>query len=143
MTVNADSLGLKEVRKNISKANSEGIAKQARQLLIGVNTNLVVLQSKGLKTALIEEIKQLADDIESLGNDQNFKITERNRHTDENNGTFNQLWDKIILITDTGKALYRGVDATKTDDYTLTIIIERIGGGSKNTKPTPPATPAS
>ena len=140
MTVNATSLGLKEVRANIQKANSEGIVKQTRQLMAGVATNLTVLQTKGLKPALVAEINQLADEIETLGNDQNFKTTERNRHTDENNGTYNQLWDKITLITDTGKALYRGVDATKLDDYTLASILNRIGG-SKGSKPATPPTP--
>lgn len=136
MNVNAGSLGLKEVRANIQKANSEGIVKQTRQLMAGINTNLTVLQTKGLKPALVAEIKKLVDEIETLGNDQNFKITERNRHTDENNGIFNLLWNKITLITDTGKALYRGVDATKLDDYTITVILKRIGT-SKSTKPVP------
>jgi len=142
MTVNAASLGLKEVRGNIQKANSEGIVKQTRQLLAGVNTNLAVLQTKGLKPALVTEINQLADEIETLGNDQNFKMTERNRHTDENNATFNQLWDMITLVTDTGKALFRGVDATKLDDYTIVSILNRMGSG-KNTKSStpPPVTP--
>ncbi|HEY6916000.1 MAG TPA: hypothetical protein VI413_15080 [Paludibacter sp.] len=40
---------------------------------------------------------------------------------------FNQLWDLNVLITDTGKALYKGVDATKLNDYTQTAILKRIG----------------
>ncbi|ADQ78972.1 hypothetical protein Palpr_0818 [Paludibacter propionicigenes WB4] len=45
----------------------------------------------------------------------------------------------MILITDRGKALYRGVDATKVDDYTITSILQRIGtskGGKTNSAKT-------
>jgi len=76
---------------------------------------------------LLNKLQQQADELETLGNDQNFKMTERNSHTDENNVVYNELWDMIVLITDTGKALYRGVDATKVDDYTITSILKRIG----------------
>jgi len=84
----------------------------------------------------------LADELDAKGGDQNFKFTERNRHTDENNDTYNQLWDQIVLITDTGKALYRGIDATKVDDYTITSILRRIGtskGGKTGTPEVPKA----
>jgi hypothetical protein len=127
MTVSADSIGTKLVRESIVNGSSEGIVAKTHQLLAGVNNNLGVLQTKGLKPALVAEIKQLADDLEVLGNDQNFKITERNRHTDENIAVFNQLWDMNLFITNTGKALYKGVDATKVSDYTMTTILKRIG----------------
>jgi hypothetical protein len=109
---------------------------QVRRMLVGVNNNVAVLQTKGLKPALITEFTQLADEIETLGNDQNFKITERNRHTDENIAVFNDLWDMNVFITDAGKAIYKGVDATKTDDYTIATILKRIGT-AKSTKPAP------
>ncbi len=139
MTVSAKAIGTSLVRNSITTGNSEGIVVQVRRMLIGVNNNVTVLQTKGLKPALIEEFTQLADEIESLGNDQNFKITERNRHTDENMAVFNDLWDMNVFITNAGKAIYKGIDATKLDDYTLTSILNRIGT-SKSTKPT--TTPA-
>ena len=142
MTVNAKSIGSKLVRDSIETGNSEGVVAQVRRLLVGVNNNATVLQTKGLKPVLIDEFTQLANDMESLGNDQNFKITERNRHTDENIAVFNQLWDMNLFITDTGKALYRGVDATKLEDYTMNTILKRIGGGKKS-KPTSPETPVA
>lgn len=132
MTVSADAIGTKHVRDSIKSGNSEGIVAKTRQLMVGVNNNLTVLQTKGLKPALVTEFKQLADEMEALGNDQNFKITERNRHTDDNMAIFNQLWDMIVFITDTGKALYRGVNATKLNDYTVSTILKRIGTGGKN-----------
>lgn len=45
-----------------------------------------------------------------------------------------------VFITDAGKAIYKGVDATKLNDYTLTIILKRIGGG-KDSKPSTPEAP--
>jgi hypothetical protein len=127
MTVSADSMGLQNLRDSIHSGGSEGVVQSVRQLLIGVNQNMAVLQSKGLKPDLLNKLQQQADELETLGNDQNFRITERNSHTDENNVVYNELWDQIVLITDTGKALYRGVDATKVDDYTITSILKRIG----------------
>ena len=140
MTVKADSLGLHELRKSIHHGGSEAVAQSLRQLLIGLNANMTVLQAKGLKQALVDELNELANKLDTKGSDQNFKLTERNRHTDENYGTYNELWDMIVLITDTGKALYRGVDATKVDDYTITSILQRIGtpkSGKKGKSDTP------
>ena len=139
MTVSADSMGLQKLRESIRSGGSEGVVQSVRQLLIGVNQNLAVLQSKGLKPDLLNKLRQQADELETLGNDQNFKITERNSHTDDNNIVYNELWDQIVLITDTGKALYRGVDATKVDDYTITSILKRIGTSKSGKADTPEA----
>jgi hypothetical protein len=142
MTVSAKSIGTKLVRDSIESGSSEGIVAQVRRLLVGVNSNAAVLQTKGLKPEFIAELTQLADDMEQLGNDQNFKITERNRHTDENIAVFNQLWDMNVFITDTGKALYKGVDATKFADYTITTILKRISspkGGKADATDAPKA----
>ena len=46
----------------------------------------------------------------------------------------------IVLVADMGKTLYRGVNATKVDDYTITSILQRIGapkGGKKGKSDTP------
>ena len=139
MTVSADSMGLKNLRESIRSGGSEGVVQSVRQLLIGINQNLTVLQLKGLKPELLTKLQQQADELETLGNDQNFKITERNSHTDDNNVVYNELWDQIVLITDTGKALYRGVDATKVDDYTITSILKRIGTPKSGKADTPEA----
>lgn len=139
MTVSADSMGLQKLRESIRSGGSEGVVQSVRQLLIGVNQNMAVLQSKGLKPDLLNKLRQQADELETLGNDQNFKITERNSHTDDNNVVYNELWDQIVLITDTGKALYRGVDATKVDDYTITSILKRIGTPKSGKADTPEA----
>ena len=127
MTVSAKAIGTSLVRDSLVSGGSEAIVAQIRRLLVGVNNNVAVLQSKGLKPALITELSQSADDLEKLGIHQNFKITERNRHTDDNMTVFNQLWDLNVFITDAGKAIYKGVDATKLSDYTLTTILKRIG----------------
>jgi hypothetical protein len=142
MTVSADSMGLQNLRDSIHSGGSEGVVHSVRQLLIGVNQNLAVLESKGLKPDLLNKLQQQANELETLGNDQNFKMTERNSHTDDNNVVYNELWDKIVLITDAGKALYRGIDATKVDDYTITSILRRIGtskGGKTDTPEAPKA----
>ena len=134
MTITADSMGAKQLRDCINNGNSEGIVKQSNNLLGNINSNLAVLQTKGLKLTLVEEMTQLTNDIETLGNDQNFRITERNRHTDENVGEYNKLWDINTFILDTGRALYRGVNATKLDDYTLATILKRIDAEGTNKK---------
>ena len=139
MTVKADSLGLHELRASIHTGGSEGVVQSLRQLLIGLNANMTILQAKGLKPALVDKLKGLAEELDMKGSDQNFRMTERNHHTDENNGTYNELWDQIVLITDTGKALYRGVDATKVDDYTITSILRRIGTSKSGKTDTPEA----
>ena len=134
MTITADSMGAKQLRDSINNGNSEGIVKHSHNLLSNINNNLAVLQTKGLKPTLVEEMTQLVNDIETFGNDQNFRITERNRHTDENIGKYNELWDMNTFILDTGRALYRGINATKLDDYTLATILKRLNAKGTSKK---------
>jgi len=60
MTVKASAMGLHELRESIHNGGSEAVAQSLRQLLIGLNANITVLQSKGLKPALVDKLKKIA-----------------------------------------------------------------------------------
>jgi hypothetical protein len=75
--------------------------------------------------------------IESLNIRQNDLIRERNRLTEKNTNLFNDLWKSLQPVLNTAKAIYRGVDAVKLKDYTVTQLVKRIHAEGKR-KPTAP-----
>lgn len=128
--------GLKEVRNDISRGNTEGVVKNTWNLVNNAQRNQPALVAKGLKTTFLAEITTAVTEIDSLNNTQNVLTSERNRLTDSNMSVFNDVWTELTPILDTAKALYRGVDDVKLKDYTMSQLVKRVNAeGSRMIKP--------
>ncbi|MDP4268581.1 MAG: hypothetical protein Q8909_00495 [Bacteroidota bacterium] len=132
MDISADGFGLTSLRTQISDGNVEGIIAQGNSLITDLTRNKTALAAKGLKEVLTESLTSLINEIDTLNNGQNSKLSERIQTTSDNNKEFNELWAKIDSVLSTGRSLYRGVDDVKLKDYTLEQLLKRINaeGGS-------------
>jgi hypothetical protein len=130
LDVAVKDIGLKSVRRDISKSNIEGLISNMQTALVAVKRNLPVLEAQGLKQTLIDEIETQIREISSLNEEQNALISKRNRLTDENIEKFNDLWNSLKPIFDTAKAIYRGTDKVKLKDYTVVQLRKRINAES-------------
>lgn len=139
LDVAVTDMGVSAVRHELGKGNSEGAVSCTRNLMRSINRNSDVLETVGLKQEFASEVTSLNEEISSLNARQNSKISERNRLTDSNRGIFNELWDLNVLVMNTGKALYKGVDDVKLKDYTLTVLMSRINAEGKRDNPNPDA----
>jgi hypothetical protein len=117
---------MKQVRTAISKGNTEGIVANIGKLLEVVKRNQQVLENKGLREELLREIAEQTQTIDALNIQQDNLISARNRLTKENMAIFNDLWTSLLPITETAKAMYRGVNPTKLKDYTIAQLKKRI-----------------
>lgn len=126
------SMGLAAVRKSISHGSTESLIDAIEEMMIPVRRNISVLESKGLKESLLDEIEYIRERTNQLNLRQNELESERNRLTQENIEMFNELWQMIHPIFETGKALYRGTNAAKLKDYTLAQLIKRIHHAGRN-----------
>ncbi|MDR0843669.1 MAG: hypothetical protein LBN71_00470 [Tannerella sp.] len=72
------------------------------------------------------EIEAQVEKINALNVKQNELESVRNRLTKESIEIFNDLWKLLQPVFETGKALYRGVDAARLKDYTLSQLLKRI-----------------
>jgi hypothetical protein len=126
-----EDAGLKSVRNDITRNNTEGLLLNVQKALTAVKRNLSVLAAKGLKPELIGDIETQMQEIDALNVKQNNLISDRSRLTKANIELFNDLWDSLHPILDTAKALYRGVDDVKLKDYTILQLKKRIHAEGK------------
>jgi hypothetical protein len=126
-----EDVGLKSVRSDITRNNTEGLILNVQKALTAVKRNQPVLAAKGLKPELIGDIETQMQEIDALNVKQNKLISARSRLTKANIELFNELWDSLHPILDTAKALYRGVDEVKLKDYTIAQLKKRINAEGK------------
>jgi hypothetical protein len=126
LDITVTDVGIKTVRNAITRGNTEGVTANIRQLLAAVKRNSTVLETKGLNPDLLSEIETQTQEIETLNVKQNDLISTRNRLTEKNTETFNDLWKSLQPIMETAKAIYRGVNPTKLKDYTVLQLQKRI-----------------
>jgi predicted DNA-binding protein YlxM (UPF0122 family) len=116
---------LKSVRSAITKHNIEGVILNTKTALVAVKRNLPVLETKGLKQELIDEIESQIKEINSLNEKQNNLISKRNRLTNANIEKFNDLWESFQPILTAAKAIYSS-DKAKLKDYTIAQLLKRM-----------------
>jgi hypothetical protein len=126
-----EDVGLKSVRNDITRNNTEGLILNVQKALTAVKRNQPVLETKGLKPELIGDIETQMQEIDLLNVKQNNLISDRNRLTKANIELFNDLWDSLHPILDAAKALYRGVDDVKLKDYTVLQLKKRVHAEGK------------
>jgi hypothetical protein len=121
-----DDFGLKNIRNDISRNNTEGLVMNVQKTLAAAKRNQTALETKGMKPELIADIETQTREINNLNVKQNELISDRNRLTKSNIDLFNELWDSLQPILKTAKAIYRGVDDVKLKDYTIRQLMKRI-----------------
>jgi hypothetical protein len=126
-----EDVGLKSIRNDITRCNTEGLILNVQKALTAVKRNLPVLTAKGLKPELIGDIETQIQEINALNVKQNSLTSDRSRLTKANIELFNDLWDSLHPILDAAKALYRGVDDVKLKDYTILQLKKRINAEGK------------
>jgi hypothetical protein len=123
--------GVKGVRSAISRGNIEGVTANTRKLLTAIKRNSPALEAKGMNPALPVDIETQIQEIDALNVRQNELLGTRNRLTGENIELFNDLWTSLHPILETAKALYRGVNQTGLNDYTIARLRKRINAEGK------------
>ncbi|MDR3261110.1 MAG: hypothetical protein LBT78_04670 [Tannerella sp.] len=126
-----EDVGLKNIRNDITRNNTEGLILNVQKALTAVKRNLPALTAKGLKPELIGDIETQIQEIDALNVKQNNLISARNRLTKANIELFNDLWDSLRPILDAAKAIYRGVDNVKLKDYTILQLKKRVNAEGK------------
>jgi hypothetical protein len=134
LDIAVEDFGLKSVRNNISRSNIEGLILNIQTLLVSVKRNQSVLETKGFKPSIISDIETQINEINVLNTKQNDLISNRNRLTKQNISLFNDLWENLLPIVETAKALYRSVDEVKLKDYTIAQLVKRINAGKRKEK---------
>lgn len=131
LTIAPKDFGIKEVRAKITSRNVEATLNNLKILLENVDNNIDALKAKGYSDDARTEIGTIQKAIKDDNQAQNVKLDEREAHVRTNIKTLNELWDQMSDIMDSGKRIYKSVDAVKAKDYTLTSLKKRISQEGK------------
>jgi hypothetical protein len=116
---------VQDIINNLKKRNMEKSLQDIKALIQVVNSNKDLLLSKAMKPtlpALLETNFTLLTDKSNL---QNKMITDRKLLTNDNQGSFDTLYNEYIIdICNIGKALYHG--KAKAEEYTITKMVKRL-----------------
>lgn len=133
--------GLDKLRDALHGKDVAGMISAGNSFIIHLKRNEAALTAKGMKPDAITNLAAKLAEIESLKNTQNDLKNKTGRVSITNIEAGNEIWDRLKLITDTGTALYKGVDSVKQKEYTLSAILKRISNSQKgSTDETPPKT---
>ncbi len=125
---------IKEVRKSISRKDVEQLLKNLKIMNRAISENFSVLQEKGMKAELQSYFMGVQQQLENDNNLQNIKMNEKEALVEENIDKLNLVWDMITNIMKTGKRIYKDLDESKTREFTLSVIKERIRQENKRKK---------
>lgn len=131
LTIAPKHFGIKEVRAKITSRNVEATLNNLKILLENVDNNFEALKIKGYSEEARKEIGSLQKAIKDDNLAQNIKLDERESHVRTNIKVLNELWKEMTDIMDSGKRIYKSVDAVKAKDYTLTALKKRLSQEGK------------
>ncbi|MDR1879039.1 MAG: hypothetical protein LBQ64_05690 [Bacteroidales bacterium] len=127
--------GISAVRQPLNRGNVEGVTKTLGDLLHIIENNRNVLSEQGLSDEMVNVLRNAREEIERLNNLQNQIISQRAIAVEENSAVFDDLWKTISETLTAGRSLYKGVDAARIKDYTLTELEKKLksraSGGKK------------
>jgi len=126
LDISVDDFGLGKVRDAMHSKDVAAIVSTGNSFVLHLKRNEATLTAKGMKQDIIEALVDKISQIATLKNTQNDLKNKTGRVTQSNIGAANELWDTLKTITDTGTALYKGVDAVKLKEYTVSSILKRI-----------------
>lgn len=126
LDISIDDFGLSKMREAMHSKDVAAIVSGGNSFVLHLKRNEVALTAKGMKPGTIEAVANKVAEIENLKSTQNNLKNKTGRAIQSNISAANELWDTLKIITDTGTALYKGVDAVKLKEYTVSSIFKRI-----------------
>ncbi|MDR3653348.1 MAG: hypothetical protein P4L34_10330 [Paludibacter sp.] len=132
LDINREDFGLDKLRDALHTKDVAAIISAGNSFIVHLKRNETALTAKGMKLDAITNIASKLAEIESLKNAQNDLKNKTGRVSSSNIEAGNEIWDTLKLITDTGTALYKGVDSVKQKEYTLSAILKRISNSQKS-----------
>ncbi len=126
LDIKLDDFGIKAIRSAMTRSDLEKIISEGRSLVVNLKRNATILNAKGLKEAGIDEVATAITELNTLNEKHNTLKNDRSRAAGDNYAMLNETWDLLNMITSAGRALYRGSDAIKLKEYTMSNLQKRV-----------------
>lgn len=126
LTILPKDFGISGVRKELSNKDQEALLENLKTLFQNIDVNLAALQAKGFTQTAYNELKATRDFLKNGNQSQNQKLNEKQKLVEENIEVFNDLWDIMKDVMDTGKRISKSNSKLRIDDYTATKLKSRV-----------------
>lgn len=126
LDIRIDDFGLVKLRDSMHAKEVAAVVSTGNSFVHHLKRNEAALMDKGMPEGTVEALADSILTIETLKGAQNELKNKTGRVAQSNISEANALWDTLKVITDTGTALYRGVDAVKLKEYTIASIFKRV-----------------
>ncbi len=127
LTMNPADFGFSLIRKSIDTRNDEAIIKHLKTLVKNVDSNIEAFRKVGLTNSFRVETNDFINSFESDILDQVGKLRERKELVLENRKQFNDLWNLITRVIDSGKIIFKSKkDKHKIKDYTYSELMKNV-----------------
>lgn len=114
-----------EIISDLKKRNIEGGLLKLKALIQVVTTNNTLLTSMSMKPNFPALLDSNFDSLTEKSNLQTKLIAERRLLTDDNQGSYSELYEVYIVdICNIGKALFRG--QAKVNEYTISKMLKLL-----------------
>lgn len=126
LTTGVNGFQIKNCRAALSRKDVEKLIKYLGILNAAVKDNFDRLTEKGLKPELRDFFVDVLNSIASDNQQQNDKMNEKAELVENNIDVLNELWDLMQDVMKTGKRIYKHVNESRTKEFTMTVLMERV-----------------
>lgn len=121
--------------RNITSRNMEGALVNIKSIEQIVAANVVLLNSKGMKTTFSAFLSNSFTQLTDLSNQQTQIMKNRKLVTDANQGSYAALNTIIVEVCKVGSILYFG--QVKADEYNITKLLTKLHSTAHKAVPVP------
>jgi hypothetical protein len=124
--ITVKDFGLVALKQKIHARDAEGALKNLKTVTTNLQKYKAQLMEQGLTEDIIECFNAAVEPIET-DNQKQFEImNERKVIVRDNKNLINDLYKVIIEICNVGKAIYKGKDTLKVQDYTFNELKKKV-----------------
>jgi hypothetical protein len=113
-----------QVLKDVKNRNFEGVSAKLGDLVSLVNNNSTVLQTKGMKSTMPQDLQDAQTAIAAKADEQTQLMKKVAGTIDVNNVLYDELYNYISEICEDGKLIYEGEQ--KADEYTIKKMLAKL-----------------
>lgn len=113
-----------QVLKDIKNRNFEGVSAKLADLISLVNNNSAILQTKGMKNTLPQDLQDAQTAIAAKADEQTQLMKKVAGIADTNKVLYEELYQYISEICEDGKLIYEGEQ--KADEYTIKKMLAKL-----------------
>lgn len=125
LNISGVAFGISALRSALNNYDYEGIAKELTVVLQNIERNKAALAEQGLNEAFRNKLESSQSNLKKDAQERYELESNRHQVVQGNIAKLNELYDRILEIGTTGKAIFRN-DPVKQAEYTFSELMRKV-----------------